>query len=50
MICTTFTIGYGDIYPTSFIARSAVLIILVSLFAVIGENITKLAVLWREEN
>lgn len=42
MIVTASTIGYGDIYPKSVIARFIVLAILLCVFAVLGDNISKI--------
>ena len=43
MIVTTVKLGYGDIYPESIVSRLVVLAILLTIFAVFGENVSKLA-------
>lgn len=50
MIVTSSTIGYGDISPFSVPTRLAVLLIVLTLFAIFAENISKLAAIIRETN
>ena len=50
MIVTASTIGYGDIYQISFLARSVVLVIILGVFAIFGDNISKLGAIIKETN
>jgi hypothetical protein len=50
MIITAATIGYGDIYPNVFTSRIIMLAMILSVFAVFGENISKIGSVMRETN
>jgi voltage-gated potassium channel len=43
MIATSMTIGYGDIFPTSGVSRLLVIFVLFGFFAIISDQISKLA-------
>ena len=50
MIVTASTIGYGDITPISLLARLVVLAILLCVFVVFGDNVSKLGAILKETN
>jgi len=47
MIITSGTVGYGDIIPKTIIARTCVVTILMCVFFVFGDNISKIGQLMR---
>ena len=50
MIITSASVGYGDVYPQTFLARSAILIVLCCVLLIFADNISKLSVLMRQAN
>ena len=50
MIITSSTIGYGDIFPETVLARFIVIALVLCFFAVFGDSISKIATLVRETN
>ncbi len=50
MIATASTIGFGDIYPTGVIGRTAVVIILVVVIYVFTSTVTSIVILMKESN
>ena len=50
MVITSVTIGYGDIYPRTPLARAIIVLVILSVFAVFGENISKIGSLIRDTN
>jgi hypothetical protein len=49
-LVTSYTIGYGDIYPNKFISRTLVISVLLFTFSIIGANISAITVAFKESN
>jgi potassium channel subfamily T protein 1 len=50
MIVTAATIGFGDVSPALFVSRMVMVFIVLSVFAIFGENISKIGRVMRETN
>jgi len=50
MIVTASSIGYGDIYPTNTVSRMSIMVIIMMILSVFGNQISKLAEIIRESD
>ena len=50
VIITTATVGYGEIYPTSILSRAIVVSILLIVFLIFADNISKISELMKLAN